>query len=154
MCRVPASLWIVLAGGLLAAAFLPAQEQKKPAAKPPHPVVDAHELMELFGEPIQEHLKSEVDKAGARDGKGWSTLGDRGLQVAEFANLIALREQTENRAKWIDQCAQLQQAGLQLAETAKAKNAEQIRPAYLAIIKSCNDCHSDFDPDHAPQIEP
>jgi hypothetical protein len=156
--RGPRNVALLLAAALIAAplALLVAQEAqtKTTAGKPPHPVVDSHELMELFGEPLFEHLKQEVDKSEARDGKAWSTLGDRGLQTAEFANLIALREQTENRDKWIDHCAKLQQAGLTLTETAKAKNTAQVRPAYLGVIQACNACHSDFEPDHAPQIEP
>jgi hypothetical protein len=149
----------VLAAGVLAAApwLLQAtgDETQAPAAgKPPHPVVDTHELMELFAEPLYDYLKQEVDKTGDRDKEAWSTLRDRGLQTAEFANLIALREQVDNRDQWIEQCAKVQQAGLKLAEVAKAQKAQEVRSAYLGIIASCNACHKGFDPEHAPQIEP
>jgi hypothetical protein len=149
--------WALLLVAALAAAplaLLLAADEAPPAGNPPHPVVGTHELMELFGEPLYDFLKAEVDKTETRDAKGWNALRDRGLQTAEVANLIALRQQEENRAKWIEHCAAMQQAGLKLAEVAKAKNTEQIRPAYLGIIQSCNACHKDFDPDHAPEIEP
>jgi hypothetical protein len=161
MTRKPPSVTFsaVVAAGALGAAFWVLQatgdeNQAPTAGKPPHPVVGTHELMELFAEPLYDHLKQEVDKTDARDKEAWNTLRDRGLQTAELANLIALRNQEEHRDQWIEHCAKVQQAGLKLVEVAKAQNVQQVRAAYLGVIQSCNACHKDFEPDHAPEIEP
>ena len=50
--------------------------------------------------------------------------------------------------------AQLQQAGMQLAETAKGGEGQAVHQAYTSLIQRCNACHQAAAPDHAPQLEP
>jgi hypothetical protein len=116
---------------------------------PPKSIVSTHDLMELFNQPLLTHLKSEMDKPANEREAG--TIVDRGWQVAEIANLVALRK---NDRQWVQLSSQLQQAGIHLAETAKGEDAEATDQAYRNVLHHCNACHDKFGGDHAPQISP
>jgi hypothetical protein len=120
----------------------------------PQPIVDTHQLMELFNKPLYQHLKEAMQQQPANDA-GWQTLEERGLQAAEVMNLVAIREREESeQAQWQRGVQTAQQAGLQLTEAAKSRDWEQTRTAYQGLIRNCNECHRQIAPDHAPQIQP
>ena len=143
-----AAAWGVVATGS-------ADEIPKQAARAlPRPVVNAHELMEVFHEPYFEFLKEAMQQEPA-DAKGWRTLKRRGIQAAELANLTALRDvEAEHREEWASLTRDAQQAGLDLAHAAAAKDWAQTQQAYQALVRNCNDCHQRTAPDKAPELEP
>ncbi len=148
---------LVVSGLLLTLSVFPLSgDDAKPAAsgKLPQPVVDTHELMELFGEPYFEYLKEEMSKGAPDSNERWKTVRNRGWQGAEIANLFAMRKVEKNQAEWLEYCAQMQKAGVGMADAAKAKNGDGVKKSYQALVKSCNDCHTAFGEDHAPQLEP
>lgn len=120
----------------------------------PGPIVNTHHLMDLFNKPLYQFLREEMQKELGEQ-TNWDTIADRGLQVAEVMNLVAIRERQEGQTQaWMKHVRQVQQAGLQLAEMAKQQDADQTRAAYQAVIRGCNDCHQTFAPEHAPQLRP
>jgi hypothetical protein len=119
----------------------------------PAPVVEARVLMNLFNKPLYTHLKSEMSQQPADD-EGWKTLEQRGLQAAEVANLVALRPARPPQDQWLQASANLQAAGVALAEAAKAKDWEKTRQAYEGLIQRCNACHQARAPQKAPMLEP
>ena len=153
MMKVLSAMLIGL--GLLAAASAQNEKpQPKPSAKLPQPVIDAHELMEIFSEPLYEDLKKKMAEQPEND-RAWKLLAREGYRAAEVANLIAMREQAEEHAKiWEKESADARQGGINLADAAKKKDWPAVQTAYKTIIQSCNSCHQQVDPDHAPKIEP
>lgn len=131
-----------------------AQDAAQPAARKtlPTPVVDTHHLMELFNKQVYIYMKKSVAKQPADD-DGWSQISDRGLQVAEVANLVALRE-VEDSEQWLEAAAGLQQAGIELADAAKSHQWDATQASYRKVIQQCNDCHQARAPDEAPQLKP
>jgi hypothetical protein len=120
----------------------------------PQPIVDTHQLMELFNKPLYQHLKQAMQQQPADD-EGWDTIEERGLQAAEVMNLVAIRERDEaEQSKWQRHVQTAQQAGLKLTEAAKSRDWEQTQAAYQGLIRNCNTCHQQIAPDHAPQIQP
>jgi hypothetical protein len=126
----------------------------KPGQKLPQPIVDTHDLMELFNKPLYQYLKEAMNQEPA-DEKGWKTIEERGLQTAEVMNLVAIRELSGTSAEdWQRHVRTGQQAGLQLAKVAKTRNWNQTQEAYRGVIRNCNDCHQQVAPEEAPQIQP
>ena len=144
--------------GLVAFTFASAQTEKPApnagAKKLPEPVVDAHELMEIFSEPLHEDLKAKMAKQPEND-RAWKLLSREGYRAAEIANLIAMREEGKEHAKvWQQEASDAHKGGINLASAAKNKDWAAAQTAYKAIIQSCNSCHQKVAPDHAPKIEP
>ena len=146
---------VLLGGWAIGAAHEDEHDLPKHAPeKRPAPVVGIHELMELFNEPLYELLKEEMQRKPS-DNKGWNTIRDRGLQAAEVINLVAIRKVgREHQQDWPELNRTAQQAGLDLAHAAAAKDWPKTQAAYQALIKNCNDCHEKVAPDHAPILEP
>lgn len=92
-------------------------QQKK---QPPTPVVNTHHLMELFNRPLYSYLKKAMQEKPQSE-EGWKTIHERGLQAAEVANLVALRQVPKDHEQWIQFAADLQRAGVNLAEAAKSE---------------------------------
>jgi hypothetical protein len=127
--------------------------QASPQQEPPTPVVDTHHLMELFNRPLYEFLKKSV--AQRPSGKeGWEEISNRGLQVAEVANLVALREREAARDQWVEMSGNLQRSGVRLSEAASSGNWAATRQAYQDVVNQCNSCHQAISPDKAPQLQP
>lgn len=129
----------------------PAAQQAASDASPlPRPVVETHDLMNLFSKQLYQYMRRDVHRIG-RGEVSWPSIADRGLQTAEVANLIAMRQQDP---KWLELSADLQRAGLALNQAAKRQNADQVVAAYRQVIARCNGCHEVMAPEHAPQLEP
>lgn len=145
---------MAVAGLLVAGLIANAQPEEQPASapakeKPPRAVVDTHELMELFNQPLLKYMKREMNKP--ENERQWQSIADRGWQVAEVANLVALRN---DQPMWIQRSTDLQQAGIQLAKTAKSEDLAATNEAYRAVIQKCNACHQTMGGDHAPELQP
>lgn len=117
----------------------------------PRPVVNTHELMELFNRPLYEFLKQEMQREAGTE--KWDTIADRGYQAAEVANLVSIRTR-EQPEKWDKLAMELQKAGLNLAKAAQSENRTNVQQAYRNLIQNCNNCHNTMAPEHAPQLEP
>ena len=135
-----------------------APRTKAPAAESrhlPRPVVDTHHLMELFNQPLYDLLHQEVQRVDQPQEKTWETIGDRGLQAAEVANLISMRQyKNADQNQWRELASHLQQAGIDLAEAAKEQNAGRVKTAYVELIGRCNACHNTMAPERAPDLKP
>jgi hypothetical protein len=119
----------------------------------PAPVVEVGALMKLFNRPLYAHLKPEMEKQPADD-KVWTTIEERGLQAAEVANLVAMRQTRVPKDQWNQASGNLQQAGLALAQAAKTKNWDATTKAYHTLVQRCNDCHQAAAPGKAPVLKP
>lgn len=143
----------ITALGMLGVAIVIADEvPTKAPQKLPAAVVDTHELMELFNEPLYEDLKAAM-ASEPKEKKGWSTIKHEGIRAAEIANLIALRK-SDDAAKWDPLARDAQQTALDLVHAATAEDWKKTQAAYTGLIKNCNDCHQAFGGDRAPELEP
>lgn len=115
----------------------------------PQPIVDTHDLMDLFNRPLYKQLKAEMQASA--DQKNWQAISDRGWQTAEVANLVAMRR---DQPQWRQLAADLQDAGMRLGKAARAEDEAQTTEAYRAVIERCNACHQTVAPARAPTLEP
>ena len=109
--------------------------------------------MRLFNKPLYTSLKEKYAQQ-PNDQQQWKDLEALGLQAAEIANLVALRPVEPQRQGWRQGAAALQQAGVALADAAKAQQWDGVQKAYGALIQACNNCHQARAPDKAPQLKP
>jgi hypothetical protein len=120
---------------------------------PPRPIVDTHDLMHLFNKPVYEFLKEAMQQEPA-DEQGWRTVQERGLQVAEVMNLVALRADSEKVPQWTQLAASVQQKGQQIADAGRRQNWRAATRAYQGVIEGCNNCHQRVAPEKAPVLQP
>jgi hypothetical protein len=109
--------------------------------------------MNLFNKPLYMGLKEEMAQQPANK-KQWDELMARGLQTAEIANLVALRQVEGPKEAWLRGAADLQRAGVALADAAKAQQWDATQQAYQGLVQKCNNCHRALAPDEAPQLKP
>jgi hypothetical protein len=147
------ALFALAAGALFDASDTRAQPPVKKKVPGPVPVVDVRGLMMLFNKPLYQHLKEDIAEKPA-DKKAWLNLEERGLQLAEVANLIALRKVKPPHEEWLELALNLQRAGLALAKAANAQDWNLTVQSYRGLIQRCNDCHRIRAPDKAPTLQP
>lgn len=122
----------------------------------PRTVVGAHDLMELFNEPLYEDLKEAMQRE-ANDEERWEMIEHLGVKTAEIANLVAIRNgehASEEPAEWREYSTGMHQAGQELAEAAGTQDFQAVQRAYRGVVNACNACHDHFAPDDAPNLEP
>jgi hypothetical protein len=108
--------------------------------------------MQLFNKPLFDLLSQEMQNRPA-DYKAWNTIRERGLQAAEIANLIAIRQPpAEHAEKWDALSRAVQLAGMELADAAAARQLQATSEAYERLKRSCNQCHETVSPQSAPRL--
>jgi cytochrome c556 len=66
------------------------------------------------------------------------------LILAESGNLLLMRPSDDDQADWEKYSVEVRKLGGELYRAAKAKDYEQSRTHYEAMLKSCNACHDQF----------
>ena len=143
----------VLFGCFAAGALLPAQppaKQPRRAGSPAmlRPILKTGELMAQFNAPRYKRLKEAL---AAKDADP-KAIQMTALEVAEIANLIAIRKPPQGAAReWEQLAGGVQEAALTLADA--AKGGQNVAGAAGGLLQACNRCHQRFAPDDAPVLK-
>lgn len=118
-------------------------------------VLDTYTLMELLFAPPQEKLK-ELMATEPADRRAWNTVKDQVGMLAEVSNLVSLRDELdyEKTEEWDQLAAKSREAAVALLEPVKAADYSASMEKYIALIESCNACHTRFEPEVAPKLVP
>ena len=101
-----------------ALALMPTSSSAQPPAPRPTAVVDNGEFMDLFLKTTYGELQQAMAKPPA-DRKGWATIYQRAIQVAEMQNLLFFRDRPEvTDPRWAQLAAASRQAAADLAAAA------------------------------------
>ena len=118
------------------------------------PLVDTHEFMEHVVEGTFATLKKGLSEKPA-DENAWRSVRDTSLLLGESGNLLLIRKPDDADASdWSKLCIALRESGDTLSKTAKAKDYDASRQAYLALVHACNACHTKYGDDGEPKIVP
>lgn len=118
------------------------------------PLVDTHEFMEHVVEGTFATLKQGLNERPA-DAKAWRSVRDMSLILGESGNLLLIRKPDDaDAAEWTKLSIALRESGDALSKSAKAKDNDASRMAYLALVHACNACHTKYGDDGEPRIEP
>lgn len=128
-----------------------AQEASSGQQKLPQPLVNTHDLMELFNEPLYKSLQKSLRSAPGDD--EWTSIREDATRIAEVANLVAIREMSDRHPRWDTLSKSLQDIAFRLAESADSKDYQSSRAIFAATIKQCNQCHQEIASGRAPQLE-
>lgn len=102
-----------------------------------------HDFMEgMFQSPYRRLKESIANEP--KDNNGWKAIRSILLILAEGSNLLVLRKQEKDQAKWDEYSVASKQAGELAFKAAKKKNYADTRKAYELMIAHCNDCHKVF----------
>jgi len=124
------------------------------------PVVDNGEFMDLFLKTTYGELQQAMAKPPT-DRKGWATIYQRAIQVAEMQNLLFFRDRPEVAdPRWASATAQSRQNAADLAAAAlfglrniQTADFGAVQKKYVAVSAGCNACHRAFARE-APAIKP
>lgn len=134
----------VAAGALMTPSTQHVFAANKAAAPAPEAVEDdMHEFMEYVFQPSYKRLKPAMAAAPA-DNSGWKAIKAESLLLAEGGNLIMLRTPDKGAADWNKLSAEVRSHGKALYAAGRKKDFETARTAYMAMLKSCNQCHKQF----------
>lgn len=96
----------------------------------------------MFQSPYRRLKESIANEP--KDNNGWKAIRSILLILAEGSNLLVLRKQEKDQAKWDEYSVASKQAGELAFKAAKKKNYADTRKAYELMIAHCNDCHKVF----------
>lgn len=102
-----------------------------------------HDLMEGMFQAPYRRLKESIAME-PKDNNGWRAVRSDVLILAEGSNLLVLRKQEKDQAKWDEYSLASKQAGEMAFKSAKKKNYADTRKAYESMLVHCNDCHKTF----------
>jgi len=120
----------------------------------PEAVLPVKEFMGVFNKPLYMDLKKDLKEKSSGQ-EAWKDIENDALQAAEIANLIAIRKVPQNAKSALQaHSSELQSAGLALSKAAKAKDYDQARKEWSALVRACNGCHKELAPSKGPQLEP
>ncbi|MEZ6065824.1 MAG: hypothetical protein R3B90_08985 [Planctomycetaceae bacterium] len=146
-----AGLFVVTAAGPVPVAQ--GVDHKADAMTETSPVeTDMHEFMEYAFQEPYKRLVANLKQAPA-DRAGWKIIKSDALLLAEAGNLLLMRGPEEHRDLWAKHSVEVRELGSKLYAAGKARSYDDARPAWEALIKSCNSCHDSFaDGEH--QLQP
>ena len=102
-----------------------------------------HDFMEGMFQSPYRRLKEAI-ASEPKDNNGWKAIRSDLLILAEGSNLLILRKQEKDQAKWDEYSVASKQAGEIAFKAAKQKNFSESRKAYESMLIHCNDCHKAF----------
>lgn len=102
-----------------------------------------HDFMEGMFQSPYRRLKEAIANE-PKDNNGWRAIRSDVLILAEGSNLLVLRKQEKDQAKWDEYSLASKQAGETAFKAAKKKNFTETRKAYESMLVHCNDCHKAF----------
>ena len=119
------------------------------------PLVTGYELMEIIYKPFMEQLKESV-AAEPEKRRGWQAIYKNSLALGEASALNLTRNDEDYMAtpEWKELTLAVRALNVEIAEAAKKKDFPGVTEKYLALVKSCNECHTKFAEEDAPTIEP
>lgn len=105
---------------------------------------DAHEFMEYLNGPVFARLKAALAEP-PKDRRAWVPIKSDALILAESGNLLLMRAPDKALAdEWNQFAVELRTIGAELYKAGKQRNYEEARKHYVALARSCNNCHQDF----------
>jgi hypothetical protein len=119
------------------------------------PLMSGYELMEIFFEPYMEQLKESV-AAEPDKRRGWQEIYKKSLAIGELTGLNMGRTDQDYMAtpEWQELNVASRALTVDISEAAKNKDFAGVTGKYQALVESCNACHTKFEEDTAPVIEP
>ncbi len=137
----------VLIGSVGLGAYFQSTANAIPAHSLPPELVpvdtNMHDFMEGMFQSPYRRLKEAI-ASEPKDNNGWKAIRSDLLILAEGSNLLILRKQEKDQAKWDEYGVASKQAGEIAFKAAKQKNFSESRKAYESMLIHCNDCHKAF----------
>lgn len=153
---------IISALAVIVTVLAPAGTAVRQVDPPPQPtaILDNGETMDLLVKPAYIELQAAMATPPA-DRKGWATVYQKAVRLAEIENLLFFRNHEDARKpEWTATAARARQAAADVAaaawlglRTVKPENYDAMRAKYLAVADGCNACHRTFARE-APIVKP
>jgi hypothetical protein len=107
------------------------------------PLADVRVLMDGINWPNFVALQQEL-KRRPRDERGWLSVHDHALLIAENGNLLLLRPPAKKAGGWTDHAMALRSGAARLAQAAGDRNPERCRLGLLELVRTCDRCHDTY----------
>jgi len=113
------------------------------------PILNTHNLMSYMIDPAFEELKLAVENAPEKR-KDWRSLTMAASNLAEMNNLFYIRseEGITDKPEWMESVKKSHTVSNALAASIKEKSEyDVIKKNFIAVMESCNECHTKVVPD-------
>lgn len=119
------------------------------------PLITSYELMEILVDPNIESLKEAVATEPEKR-RGWQAIYKSSLAIGELMTLNNIRNDEDymSTPEWGEMNLATRGLAVEISEAAKGQDFAGVTAKYQAMIESCNACHTKFEPDTAPTVEP
>ena len=144
---------VALAGGVThAQQVAPAAGSDAPLPTPNTPfklVATLQQLMIAVVEPTSNTV-FRVEVEAPQDVRGWNTVTNATLALAEAANLLMLPGRAKDSGDWMKHAHALVDVSVKAMKAAEARNAEQVVAIGYEINDVCRNCHLQYRPRRQP----
>jgi len=132
----------------------PATPSDTPPSAPIQPfkrIATVQQLMLAIVEP-QSNAVFRVEVEAPHDQRGWNTISNAALALAESGNLLMLPGRARDSGDWLKRVQELQDLSVKAMKAAEAQNAEQVVAVGYEINDVCASCHRQYKPRRQPPV--
>ena len=123
-----------------------------PAAKPPFRLIaTVQQLMLAVLEPTSNTV-FRVEVEAPKDTRGWNTVTNAALALAEAGNLLMLPGRARDSQDWIKHAQSLVDASVAAMKAAEARDADKVVAIGYDINDVCRNCHLQYKPRTRPAV--
>ena len=126
----------------------PASAQNTPPFKR---IATVQQLMIAVVEPTSNTV-FRVEVEAPQDVRGWNTVINAALALAEAGNLLMLPGRARDSGDWMKRVQELMDLSVKAMKAAEAKNAEQVVAIGYEINDVCRNCHVQYKPRRQPRV--
>jgi hypothetical protein len=115
------------------------------------PVLTTFAVMDYLFDPPFEVLEDAMESE-PEDRRGWRDIRRSSETLAELTNLLLIRDDLDyvDSTEWKEMTVAMREAAEGVVEASRTQDFPQAHSAFIALVQSCNACHSHFEPNTAP----
>jgi hypothetical protein len=114
-------------------------------------IATVQQLMIAVIEPTSNTV-FRVEVEAPQDLRGWNTITNAALALAEAGNLLMLPGRARDSGDWIKRVQELMDLSVKAMKAAEAQNAEQVVAVGYEINDVCRNCHVQYKPRRQPRV--
>jgi len=114
-------------------------------------IATVQQLMIAVVEPTSNTV-FRVEVEAPQDLRGWNTITNAALALAEAGNLLMLPGRARDSGDWIKRVQELMDLSVKAMKAAEAQNAEQVVAIGYEINDVCRNCHLQYKPRLQPRV--
>lgn len=105
-------------------------------------VASSKQLMKAVQKPAMDGLAAMMKAGGPKDDQEWEAAQQNAAVLAETAQLLLMGARPLDQDVWVKSSHRLQEASVQAAKAAEAKDSAAWKTAVTSMGAACRSCHT------------